>query len=184
MMTKLTKYLIAATIFLSACTVNRDETTGCTLPPKEFTKADLAGTWVATHLNSRRDTLIIKEDGTYKQVIHLESPPVDYESDWKTWQIEYLENGLPYLHMEGMHLCAYAPDLIDCEQVGGGEENPSSFNGGYWYDFCQEKMVPMPNEGVLIVLGVPQQFAQPPRGIELHLLKYTEDGWGYRLEEP
>jgi hypothetical protein len=128
--------------------------------------------------------LIIREDGKYKQIINLKTPAVDYESDWLPWSIEYDENGLPYLHMEGMRLCAYAPDLIDCEQVGGGEEDQSLFNAGYWYDFCKKEMTLMPNEGTLIVLGVPERFVQPPRGIELRLLMYTESSWGYELENP
>lgn len=180
---ELIAYLIFVSILVSACSLNEDQSAGCIPPSKEFTESDLVGTWTAGP-NSRRDTLVIRGDGKYKQSIHLESPAIDYESDWQDWQIEYSENGLPYLHMEGMRLCAYAPDLIDCEQIGGGNEDQHAFNGGYWYDFCEKKMVLMPNEGVLIVLGVPEQFVQPPRGITLRLLMYTEDGWGYQLAEP
>jgi hypothetical protein len=126
--------------------------------------------------------LFFKEDGTYKQIIHLEVPAVNYESDWLPWSIEYDENGLPYLHMEEMRLCAYAPNLIDCEQVGGGEEDQSSFNAGYCTIFCKKEMVLMSNEGILIVVGVPERFVQPPRGIKLRLLMYTESSWVYDLE--
>ncbi len=73
---------------------------------------------------------------------------MDFESDWQYWDLEYSEDNLPYLHMEGMRLCAYVPDLIDCDQPGGGEEDQSTFNAGYWYDFCKEEMMLMPNEGV------------------------------------
>jgi hypothetical protein len=181
---KLTIFSIFFTLFIFACSSYSEELKGCTPPPKEFREADLVGTWVAKHLNLRRDMLVIREDGKYKQIIHLETPAVDYESGWQTWKIEYSEDNLPYLHMEGMRLCAYAPDLINCEQIGGGEENQSSFNAGYWYDFCKQEKVLMPNEGVLIVLGVPEQFVQPPRGIVLRLLMYTESGWAYELEKP
>jgi hypothetical protein len=48
------------------------------LPPASFSKANLVGTWVARRLGDS-DTLIIREDGTYKQIIHLDIPAVDYE---------------------------------------------------------------------------------------------------------
>ena len=52
----------------------------------------------------------------------------------------------------------------------------------YWYDFCKDEMVLIPDEGVLIVVGVPEQFVQPPLGIRLRLLMYTESSWLYELE--
>ncbi len=73
-------------------------------------------------------------------------------------------------------MCAYFSEM-DCDQVGGG--------GGTWYDFCQEESFYMPGEGILMVLGVPKHFKQPPRGIELKLLqKYIEGVWWYELQEP
>jgi len=176
--------LFSSSFFLIACSTNDEEAMGCTLPPKEFTEADLVGTWVARNLNFTIDTLILRADSTYKQIIHLDDPATDYESDWLPWSIEYDENGFPYLHMDGMRLCAYAPDLIDCEQVGGGEENQGSFNSGYWYDYCKREMVLMPNGGTLIAVGVPERFVQPPRSIRLRLLMYTESSWVYELESP
>jgi hypothetical protein len=173
---------ISFSIFVLAGCVSEAKKTACPPPKEGFTEADVIGTWVATHLNFSRDTLIIREDGKYKQIIHLEIPLTDYESDWLPWSIEHDENGLPYLHMEEMRLCAYAPDLISCDQIGGSGEDESLFNGGYWYDFCKDEMVLMQDEGVLIVVGVPEQFAQPPKGIRLRLLMYTESSWVYELQ--
>jgi hypothetical protein len=103
----------------------------CILPPEGFSEADLVGTWVATR-GSDTDTLIIREDGKYKQTIHIEyidRPDVHYESDWLPWWLEYSESGIPYLHLEGMRLCA--AESVSCDQVGGGNVK--------WYDICRDK---------------------------------------------
>lgn len=98
--------------------------------------------------------IIIKENGLYKQIIHIQNPAFDYKGDWLPWRINYTENSVPYLFLEGMRMCVYYNE-IDCKQIGGDEQN--------WYDFCQDKWIQTPNEGVLMVLAVPNQFRQPPR---------------------
>lgn len=167
-------------IFLYACTSNQEkEYERCPLPPQEFSEAELAGTWTAPH-PTRSDILIIRKDRLYKQIIHLTSPIFDYESDWLPWRIEYAKNGLPYLHMEGMRLCAYgAGEIVNCNQVGGSNDE----RYGYWYDACQDKWVMMPGKGILIVVGTPKGFKQPSRGITLHLLQKGEDTWFYELSD-
>jgi hypothetical protein len=165
--------LLLPVILLWACD---SEKNGCQIPPKGFSESDLVGTWVATRLPST-DTLIIRGDGTYKQLIHLENPTVDYESGWLRWQLEYADKGVPYLHMQDMRLCAYVPDIINCKQSGGGKF--------YWYDFCRGEAIPMLNEGTLIVLGISSAHDQPPRGIQLTLpLAWPESVWAYKLVEP
>jgi len=160
-------------ILLWAC---GSEKNNCPIPQKGFSEANLVGTWMARRLEST-DTLIIRTDGTYKQIIHLENPTVDYESEWLTWWLEYSENGVPYLHMENLRLCAYLPDIMDCEQIGGGEF--------YFYDFCREESVPMVNEGILIVLGTSEiRNQQSSRDIILVVpLAWPERGWTYKLTE-
>lgn len=189
-MRKLKKLILTITflfIFLtSACSPNRN---GCTLPPEDFERTDLVGTWVAGW-SERNDTLILRENGTYKQIVHINHhniPDVGYESDWLPWHLEYAENGIPYLHLEGMRLCGYVPDLIDCEQVGGGEEDWDAFNQNYWHDFCRDEFILMPDGGILMVLGVPEdpKLSSPPRGINLWLpLISPESPWAYTLQEP
>ena len=83
----------------------------------------------------------------------------------------------PYLHLEGMRLCAYVPDQVDCSQEGGGE--------GYWYDLCLDERVQTPGEGVLVVLVVAERFEQPNRGIILvPFQRHVEGAWAYELAEP
>lgn len=135
------------------------------LPPPDFSEADLVGTWWAGYASSpkRSDTLSIREDGTYKQIIHLDVPDVDYESDWQPWWLEYHESGIPYLHLKGMRFCAINPSF-NCDEPTGHT---------VWYDFCEDKSIAIDNEGILIVLGKTLDF---PMG--------SENSWFYTKQEP
>jgi hypothetical protein len=152
----------------------------CTPPPHTFSEADLIGTWEAG-VPTQRDILEIREDGTYRQEIHIEFttlPTVDYESAWQQWWFEERENGIPYLHLEGFRLCAFNPG-ISCEQIGGGG-----------HDFCRNAQVVMHNEGILLVLGAPKPLIRfpgetyAPRGFYLAFPAGSENSWSYDLKEP
>lgn len=160
------------------------------LPPDGFSEADLVGTWVARRLGDS-DTLIIRDDGTYKQIIHVEYTDytdkldVDYESDWQPWWLEYHESGIPYLHLKGMRFCAINPSF-SCDQPTGYQT---------WHGFCEDttistETIAMDNEGILLVLGVSEEVRQswpdslPPRGINLWFPMGSEDSWSYSLQEP
>ncbi len=160
--------------------VQRIKTYDCTLPPEGFSQEDLVGKWVAG-VPSKKDTLIIREDSTYKQIVHIEYselPDVDYESDWMPWWLEYTENGIPYLHLQGMRLCGINSDL-DCDRPGGSG-----------YDFCKNESIMMNDEGILLALGVPKdmmvspQGTMPMRGINLWFPAGSENTWVYTLVEP
>lgn len=95
-----------------------------------------------------RRSVIINGDGTYKQIIHIENPSFNYESNVLNWYIESSGNGTQYLHLEGMRLCVYWSG-VSCGLIGGGNQD--------WYDFCTEEWIETPNEGVLIIM--------PPRRV-------------------
>lgn len=169
--------IIASAIVIFACS-SESEQSKCTPVPEKFSEKDLVGTWFAGSVSDpvRNDTLIIRDNGTYKQIIHIGTPLFDYESEWLSWWLEYGENGIAYLHLEEMRLCAYWPSM-DCQELGGGDI--------YWYDFCQEQWLQTPNEGIIMVLGIPKRFTQTPRGIDLFLLrKFSESAWKYELQQP
>jgi hypothetical protein len=175
-------------LLLSAC--GSKESSGCPLPPKGFSESDLVGTWHA--IDSLKDSiLIIREDGRYKQTMYVKRTGFEYESDWQPWRITYSDKGLPYLHLEGLLMCAYWYGM-ECTQkvvptVGVGDTRDPFGDAAYWYDGCQKKWVDTPGEGVFKVFGVPPRFDQPPRGI--HLVPFTKStdtstGPWYELREP
>ncbi len=173
---------IVVVAILAGCAPVKEEKSRCKPPPQGFTEKDLVGTWVKKHLDLRSDTLIIKEDGTYKQIIHLEAYSVDYESDWLPWRIEYTDDDIPYLHMEGLRLCAHVPDLRGCDQAGGGDYDWNAFNAGEWLDYCHNKWMVQKGEGILLVNGAVYD-GWTDEGIELASLSVSPlDSWVYRLQ--
>jgi hypothetical protein len=133
----------------------------CTLPSEGFTVADLVGTWIAG-TPDQRDTLIIKADGTYKQIIHIEFselPPKNFESDWQKWWLERGNNGVPVLHLEGYRLCGYNAG-ISCDILGGSGVH-----------MCQVDYKEIAGEGVLYVMGESEITLSLPLGLE--------DSYGY-----
>ena len=74
-------------------------------------------------------------------------------------------------------MCVNWPDM-GCNVIGGGD--------GKWFDACRSSDVWMPEgEGVLMVVGVSDQYTQPPRGIRLIPFSKSNDSVGaYYLIEP
>jgi hypothetical protein len=174
MMNKWATILMLFLVFvLSACNVSGN-TEQCP-PPINFDKKDIVGTWT-TGIKERNDTIIFREDGTYRQILHVQTPAFDYESDWLPWLLKYSDAGLPYLYLEGMRLCAYW-EGADCRIAGGGKDD--------WYDFCRKEWVQMPNEGILIVLGPPKGMKLPSPAISLFALQRSTEGTrGYEKQTP
>jgi hypothetical protein len=158
---------LLAFLFTSCNYLNQNnQTDSCPLPPSSFTSKDLIGTWKAG-IPESNDTLIIKEDGTYKQIIHVDTPLFDYESDWLPWSKTVSDQGIPYLHLEGMRLCVYWVG-VDCQLSGGGQDS--------WYDFCKKEWVQIPGEGILLVLGPPKDIKLQPPEISLFALQRSTEG--------
>lgn len=179
---------ILALVLFSSCEPAKEKSR-CKPPPQGFTEADLVGTWWMGHKGSPMvdDTLIIRKNGTYKQIIYLEYayiPDVNYESDWLSWHIEQSDDDIPYLHMEDLRLCAHAPDLRGCDQIGGGDYDWEAFNAGEWYDYCHDKWMVQKNEGILLVNGAVYD-GWTDEGVELTSLAVSSlDSWVYRLQRP
>ncbi|MBI5951847.1 MAG: hypothetical protein HY865_09335 [Chloroflexi bacterium] len=177
---------LAAIIVLSGCEPKEVEIT-CRPPKKDFSEADLVGIWWAGYVSSPKvnDYLEIRADGTYKQIIyieHAEIPSVYYESDWLPWRVEYFSDGILYLHMEGLRLCAHTQDA-SCDKAGGGEKDWEAFNENEWYDSCRDTWLLQKNEGILRVLGATYDDWTND-GIELSALTVNAlDSWVYRLQK-
>jgi len=174
---KVIPLLLIFIVGLTSCTLQKNqEKTSCTKPPESFTSADLIGTWMAKRGNNT-DTLIIGADNRYRQIIHIDSPLMDLQTEWFNWHVETNENRLPYLYLDKLHLCVYAPDQFDCSSEGGGDRP--------WYDYCNQTTASMSDQGTLIVTGVPAEFKQPPGGIVLTLYGLlVDEPWVYQKVEP
>jgi hypothetical protein len=150
----------------------------CSPPSKGFTDATLAGTWIAG-VPDQSDTLFIRSDRTYKQVIHVDfadgSPPLDYEGSWQGWRLEYSQDGIPYLHLDGYRFCGLNPS-ISCDTTSGDG-----------YDVCHDQSITMQGEGILAVLETQADASpgqQPPIYYYLHYPLGSEDSWVYQLQAP
>jgi hypothetical protein len=140
------------------------------MTPKTFQEADLVGTWGPAYGTNGHSTLIVKENGTYKQIYNNPITGQHFESDWHKWWVEYRQSGIPNLHLEKMRLCDNVVEEFCQLENGGGGSYP------IWIDFCEERVIEMNDEVVLLVLGTqPDGIDRPPRGILLHVLPSDPD---------
>lgn len=154
----------------------------CPLVPKWFSsKDDIIGTWVANdHTRGTTDTLVFREDGTYKQTIDFKGTAwVDFENDWNSWRLEFGSKGIPYVYMEEYRICG-ASSHYDCNWVNDGSTA--------WSDCCDDRPAkPNLGEGVLTVLG-PPSYLTPTTSmsdVSLTLFRGCESSaWSYRFQEP
>ena len=152
----------------------RTPTANCPPLPATFEEADLIGIWVAKYWGGlATDTLVLREDGTYKQIYDDPEGGFHYESDWQTWWVEYREVGYLWLHLDGMRRCDDLPDV--CRREGGG-------TGRRTIDSCEYVDVRQSGEVIVVVTGV--NF-ETPRGIVLRQTRLAGADYYYsfRLQE-
>lgn len=170
-------WVLVALFFLSSCAITqaRNNDTQCQ-SPENFEVSDILGTW-ETGLPERKDTLIINADGTYKQIIHVESISFDYESDLEHWSIEKSSDNLHYLHLENMRLCIYW-NGFECDRTSKEDIG--------WYDFCKDEWITTPhNIGTFIILETPEGFEETTFKFRLFSLQKSTFGttvYDYKTE--
>jgi len=125
------------------------------------------------------DTLIIRENGTYKQIVNVDMnnlPSIAYESDWQSWSLEYSVDNIAYLHLSGMSFCGMNPEIPCNVRVSGG------------FDFCQGESMRMENEGILLVLASREELLPGTEEVEAHIYMHyplgSENSWVYTFQEP
>jgi hypothetical protein len=145
--------LIMTTVLLTSCTAFRPrpeatKTPACRPLPENFQEEDLIGTWVAEYNGGVAiDRLVIKEDGTYKQIfMDTLTPSRNFESDWSKWWLEQRPSGYIRLHMDGMRKCDNLEEI--CERPSGGMSLSD-----WAIDPCEGELISMPDKTVLIVSG-------------------------------
>ncbi len=179
MLSKLVRFtILVVVIALSACAYIVEEQTNqanadCPALPKSFTEEDLIGTWLADYANGNIDTIVIREDGTYKQIFSSTVANLSFESDWQNWWIEQRESGYIRLHLEGMRRCDDLESI--CQNPSGGLD-PSLFRA---IDYCEDTGITMEHEVTLIVTGTQYNV---PKGILLRHAKISGSDWSYFFE--
>lgn len=127
-------------------------------PPSDFEESDLVGTWEARYMEWGIDTVVLRADGTFKQVYQDRTMDYRFETPWNEWWLETMGDGAVRLHLEGGR---YYPDDILIAELGGlglpcPESEPDCWEGldvgpyGF-YDPLQNDIVFMVRELVLNV---------------------------------
>ncbi|MBC7228454.1 MAG: hypothetical protein H5T61_14685 [Thermoflexales bacterium] len=80
-------------------------------PPMTLNESDLLGTWKAGYDHfyddGGIDTLILKADGTFKQIYENQSRNYIFETPWNEWWLERFPDGRVRVHLKGAryYLC-------------------------------------------------------------------------------
>ncbi len=104
-------------------------------PPRSFQDSDLVGTW-ETHYGRSLDRLIIREDGTFRQLYQSGyAEDYAYETPWNEWSLDRFSNGTVRLHLQGAR---YYRDGIEIGELDGmGDSCPADHP-----DFCSGEALP------------------------------------------
>lgn len=152
----------------------------CPPLPATFKESDLIGRWLAKYGGDDTDSLMVKEDGTYKQIYNDPLSGYHYESEWQTWSIEHRASGFLRLHMKGMRRCDGTGEFCKREGGGLGGSYPIRY---YAIDYCEGEGVEMPDEIILVVTGVLEREAPfIPRSIKLRHMRLPGSAWTYSFE--
>jgi len=144
----------------------------CPPLPETFRESDLIGVWQAQYFPRRvTDTLILREDGTYRQIYEDTMINYYYSGPWNRWYIEYRPSGGIYLHMQGMRYCVGFDETCRRPEGGGGDHP--------YYDPCERRSIRDMGSEVLLAVtgplpGIPWTES-PPRGILLWHMKYAPE---------
>ena len=111
--------------------------------------ADLVGTWEMIAGGTGKETLILKKDGTYKQIHDYAPDNYHFESEWHTWKFERQENGTALVRFQEMMTCSWNCFVSIDEEIK--QRDP-----------CSRRMITKKNERVFNMIGdVPGTTPEP-----------------------
>jgi len=125
--------------------------------PTDFTESDLWGAWRTSYGAGSTDTLVLRQDGLFKQT--YQDPSEDgylYETPWAPWWLEYLPGGSVRIHLQGARFFPEGAIIAELDGVG----LPCPESGGTcleathpypFYDPIEDDIVEMVGELVLQV---------------------------------
>jgi hypothetical protein len=93
-------------------------------PPATLKDSDLVGTWQTHHDDIGVDRLIIKGDGTFKQIYEERVAYVvtlyRYETTWNPWWLERFPDGRVRIHLEGARYYREGKRIAELEGMSFG----------------------------------------------------------------
>lgn len=126
-------------------------------PPSTFQNSDLANTWEVRYGERGIDRLILKQDGTFKQIYqdYTEEDYV-YETSWNEWWVERSSNGKVLVHLQGARYYLAGIRIAELDGMGNPcpEESPDCYSGHNprsFYDPIADDTIHMVKELVLNV---------------------------------
>jgi hypothetical protein len=176
-MRRVAEAVVLLCLVLTACCVRSPESVGegewhCAALPETFQESDLVGTWRAEYFaGAATDSLVLREDGTYRQVYENDLADYHYSSSWNAWYVERDPGGGVYLHLEQMHYCLTTDEICRLQEGGAGDD--------IVYDFCGDQGLGMRGRVILAVTGSEgishPRAATAPRGIILVHMRTEPD---------
>lgn len=140
----------------------------------------LAGTWEARYMEWGVDRLILRTDGTFKQIYQdYTVEGYAYETPWNEWWVERFPDGRMRLHLQGARI--YKEGIRIAERDGMHDPGPAD-QPNFWgesgpppfafYDPIAEESVEMVGELVLNV-----QSDSSGEIVLLHMLLSSDQGF-------
>ncbi|MGB9589075.1 MAG: hypothetical protein ACPL7O_12925, partial [Armatimonadota bacterium] len=140
-------------------------------PPSTPTKSDLAGVWRAKYLFGGTDTLVLRADGTFKQV--FAQGEYRFETPWNEWFVEQFLDGRVRVWLRGARYYCRGTEIA--ERDGMNPFDPAK-PFAFW-DPIGEELVTMPGQLALNV-----QILPSGETVLLHMLMSVDEGftsiWG------
>lgn len=141
----------------SACNATFDN------PPVDLQTSDLVGTWETRYGGGRVDRILIREDGTYKQIYYDKRNNYSWETPWNKWSLEKLPDGNMRLHLQGGRYFLAGIEVAERDGLGppctaeypncGWDLSPELF-----YDPFEEQLIEMVNELALNIRMVSSEL--------------------------
>jgi hypothetical protein len=117
--------LIILALIGSACTSTISN------PTSEFLKKDIIATWEANYGKGITDTLVIRSDGTYKQLYEDLNTGYKFETEWNHWKIKRFSDGRVWLYLDGGRYYVSGERIGELDGKGDPcpEEYPNCIHG-------------------------------------------------------
>ncbi len=178
---KWSKWLIvglSALVLLLALACTLTSETQYSNPPSTLRDSDLVGTWEAHYMEWGSDKLILRTDGTFKQVYqdHTVKGYV-YETPWNEWWVERFPDGRVWVHLRGARFYAAGIRIAELEGMSGScpENQPDCFWGKMPWSFYD----PIADESLYMVGKLVLNVQSDASGnlVLLHMLLSRDEGF-------